>query len=173
MLISQKITDAINDQIGNEFSAFLQYVAIGSHFDAEALPELSKFFYQQADEERDHAMRFVQFVNDAGGRVTIPAIAAPKAKFASAEEAVKMSLDQELRVGEEISNLVHMAKSEKDYTTDTFLHWFVKEQLEEVASMDHLLKVVHRAGEGGLLRVEEFLARRAGKLAASPDQPPA
>jgi ferritin len=162
MLISKKINDAINQQIGNEFGASLQYVAIAAHFDEEALPQLAAHFYKQAEEERDHAMRFVKFLVEADGQVVIPAVPAPKHKFATAEEAVKLSLDWELEVTDQIHKLVDLAKKEVNYTTDNFLQWYVKEQLEEVSSMDALLKVIRRAGEGGLLRVEEWLVRKAG-----------
>jgi ferritin len=167
MLISKKINDAINQQIGNEFGASLQYVAIAVCFDQRALPRLAGHFYQQAAEERDHAMKFVKFLVDADGEVKIPAVAAPKTKFATAEEAVKMSLEWELEVTNQIHSLVALAKKENNYTTDTFLQWFVAEQLEEVSSMDNLLKVIRMAGEDGLLRVEEWLARQGGKVAGS------
>jgi ferritin len=170
MLISKKINDAINQQIGNEFGASLQYVAIAAHFDIEALPQLAAHFYKQAEEERDHAMRFVKYLIEADGRPVIPAVPAPKAKFASAEEAVKLSLDWELEVTKQINRLVEMAKKEDDYTTDTFLQWFVKEQLEEVSSMDQLLKVIQRAGEKNLLRVEEYLARKTGRKPMAEEQ---
>jgi len=171
MLISKRINDAINQQIGNEFGASLQYVAIATHFDGEALPQLAAHFYKQAEEERDHAMRFVKFLVEADGQVVIPAVKAPKNKFASAEEAVKLSLDWEVEVTDQIHKLVDLAKKEINYTTDNFLQWFVKEQLEEVSSMDNLLKVIRRAGEDGLLRVEEYLARKAGH-APMPEQEP-
>ncbi len=164
MLISKKINDAINQQTGNEFGASLQYVAIAVYFDGQALPQLAGHFYQQADEERQHAMRFVKFLVDTDAEVRIPAIGAPTMKFASAEEAVKLSLDWEIEVGQQIHKLVDIAKKEANYTTDTFLQWFVAEQLEEVSSMDNLLKVIRMAGENGLLRVEEWLARKGGKV---------
>jgi bacterioferritin B len=167
MLISKKINDAINQQIGNEFGASLQYVAIATHFDLEALPQLAAHFYQQAEEERDHAMRFVKFLVDADAMVVIPSVPAPKAKFSTAADAVKLSLDWELEVTRQINALVAMAKKENDYTTDTFLQWFVREQLEEVSSMDQLLKVIQRAGEGNLLRVEEYLARKPSNAKSS------
>jgi ferritin len=172
MLISKKINDAINQQIGNEFGAALQYVAIAAHFDSEALPQLAAHFYQQAAEERDHAMKFVKFLVDTDGKVAIPAIAAPKAAFKTAAEAVQMSLDWEIEVTKQIHVLVDLAKKETNYTTDNFLQWFVKEQLEEVSSMDQLLKVLQRAGEGGLLRVEEYLARHTGRKIGAPDAAP-
>ena len=162
MLISDKMEAAINTQIGNEFGAHLQYVSIGAHFGSESLPELSKHFFKQAAEERDHALRFVNYLVDAGAKVRIPAVPAPKSDFKTAEEAVKLSLDWEITVTKQINALVDLSITEKDHTTRNFLQWFVNEQLEEVSSMDTLLSIVRRAGESGLLFVEEYLARRGG-----------
>lgn len=163
MLTSQNIIDAINQQIGNEFSAMLQYFAIAAHFDSETLPELSSHFSKQAEEEKEHALRFIKYVTDTGARVSVPAVPAPQCQFKSAEEAVTLSLEQEKRVTNQINAIVHIAKTESDYTTDNFLQWFVEEQLEEVSSMQDLLSIVQRAGEGNLLRVEEYLSRKGGK----------
>jgi bacterioferritin B len=126
---------------------------------AEGLPELAGHFRKQAEEEKEHALRFIQFLLDAGARVEIPGVPAPQASFAAAEDGVKLSLEPEERVTAQINALVSTAKAESDYTRDNFLQWFVKEQLEEVSSMDQLLRVVQHAGEANLLRVEEFLAR--------------
>jgi ferritin len=166
MIANQKIVAAINEQMGNEFSAMLQYYAIAAHFGAEGLRELSAHFYKQAEEEKEHALRFIQFVIDTGARVKIPAVSAPQAHFEVAEDAVKLSLEQEQQVTTQINALLSMAKAESDYTADNFLQWFIKEQLEEVASMGQLLRVVQRAGEGNLLRVEEYLAREKDSGAA-------
>jgi ferritin len=170
MVVHPKVVAPINEQIGYEFSAMLQYYAIAAHFGAEALSELSGHFKKQAEEEKEHALRFVQFLVDAGARVNIPAVPAPQGHFKTAEAAVKLSLEQEERVSEQINALVSLAKAESDYTSDNFLQWFVKEQLEEVASMDQLLRVVQRAGEANLLRVEEYLAREKGHGVALPQE---
>jgi ferritin len=162
MLISKKMNAAINEQIGNEFGASLQYVAIASHFANEGLTELATLFYRQADEERDHAMRFVRYLVDAGGRVEIPGIDAPRNTFKSVEEAVKLSLDWERTVTGQINSLVELAIKESDHISHNALTWFVHEQLEEMSSMDNLLKVVQRAGEKELLYVEGYLARQRG-----------
>ena len=165
MLISKGMNEAINRQICYEFSAMLQYVAIASHFVGESLHELAAHFYRQAEEERDHAMRFIKYLLDAGGRVEINDVPAPQNKFATAEEAVKLSLDQEKKVTEQINALVEAAIKEKDYITQNALTWFVNEQLEEVSSMENLLKIVQLAGPKNLLYVEDYLARHK---AASP-----
>src|ERR1700694_5427590 len=87
------------------------------------------------------------------------AVPAPRAHFKVAEDAVKLSLEQEEQVTTQINALVSMAKAESDFTADNFLQWFIKEQLEEVVSMGQLLRVVQRAGEGNLLRGDAYLAR--------------
>jgi len=162
MLVSSKIIDAINGQIGMEFAASLQYDAIGAHFDVQSLPNLSAHFYKQSTEERGHAHRFMKFIIDAGAQVVIPAIEAPVADFKFAKDAVKLSLDQENNVTRAINDIYNLALKENDHITSIFLQWFIKEQVEEVSSMSDLLKTVERAGEGGLLFVEQFLA--SGKL---------
>jgi ferritin len=158
MLTGQKIIDAINEQIGNEFGASLQYFAIAAHFASEALPQLSQHFFQQAEEEKGHALRFIKYVVDAGGRVVIPGIDAPQSKFKTAEAAVKLSLEQEIKVTHQINALVELARLKNDYITINFLQWFLTEQLEEVSSMDNLLKILQRAGND-LLQADEYLAR--------------
>jgi ferritin len=122
VIASQKIIDAVNEQIGQEFGAMLQYYAIAAHFGAEALPELSEHFYEQAEEEKQHALRFIQFVTDTGARVEIPPALAPQADFKAAEDAVKLSLEQENTVMSQVNALVAMAKAESNYTTENFLH---------------------------------------------------
>ncbi len=159
MLISSSMNAAINEQIGREFGASLQYVAIAAHFDSESLPKLAAHFYKQAAEERDHAMKFVKYVVEAGGQVQVPAVAAPQSAFKSAEEAVALSLKWEETVTKQINALVDLAGKDNDHLTRQFLQWFVTEQLEEVSSMNILLRTVQRATESGLLLVEDYLAR--------------
>jgi ferritin len=104
-------------------------------------------------------MRFVRYVVEAGGAVAIPAIPPVKSTFASAEEAVQLSLDRELTVTKQINGLMDQAIKANDHTARNMLQWFVAEQLEEVSSMETLLRMVRRAGESGLLFVESYLAQ--------------
>jgi ferritin len=166
MLISKKVNDAINQQIGNEFGASLQYVSIATYLSEEGLIELSSFFYKQADEEREHAMRFVKFVVDSGARLKIPAIPAPRSSFKHVLESLELSLSWEREVTAQITSLYELAVKESDYVTQNFLNWFLKEQLEEVSTMDTLVKVAQRAKDN-LLFLEEFVARHGAKLRAS------
>lgn len=163
MIISKELLASLNEQVGNEFGAMLQYFAIAAHFERETLPMLAGHFHRQAEEEKEHALKFIAFIIDVGGHVEIPALPAPQAKFQFAEEAARLALAHEERVTAQINHLVAMAKDARDYTTDSFMQWFVQEQLEEVSSAQDLLSVVQRAGEGNLLRVEEYLARNGGK----------
>ena len=158
MLISKQLEEAINAQIGQEFGASLEYVSIASYFDNENLEELAAFFFRQSDEERMHALKFVQYVLDAGGQVRIPAIPAARHDFQSAEDAVEAALNWEMEVTHLINGLMDIAVQEKDYIAQSFLKWFVDEQLEEVSTMDTLLGIVRRAKDN-LLLVEEYLAR--------------
>ncbi len=166
MLASTELLDAVNRQVGNEFGASLQYVSIASYFDSQALNGLARFFYRQAEEERDHAMKLVHFVVDSGGKLDIPSIPGPKGEFSSAAEAVGLALEWEKEVTQQIYSLVDIAKRDNNYIAQRFLDWFVNEQFEEVNTMSHLLQVVDRAGEDGLLHVEEFLAREGSNFPA-------
>ncbi len=158
MLISTDFNDAINAQIGREFGASLQYINIATYFDGEALSKLAKFFYKQAEEERDHAMRFVKYVVDTGGHVAIPPIEGPKTTFATAEEAIQLSLNWEVEVTNQINNLYQMAHKGNDFAAQNFLDWYVEEQIEEVSTMENLLKIVKRAGERNLIMLEAYIS---------------
>ena len=160
MMISKETVDALNAQVGHEFGASLQYVAVSSYFSHEGLPELAHHFQLQADEERTHAMKIVQYIVDADGSLKIPSIPAPRVGFKSAEEAVQLSLDWELKVTKQFNDLMDLAIKQNEHLTRNFLEWFVNEQLEEVSSMDMLLRMIRRAGEQGLMFVESHLARK-------------
>ena len=150
--------DKLNEQIGYEFAASQQYVAIAVHYDAETLPRLAATFYQQAVEERNHAMMLVQYLLDVGEEVRIPGVAEPQVSFGDIAEPVALALDQEKRVSSQISALAGAAREEGDYMGEQFMQWFIKEQVEEVSSMSDLLAVVDRARENPMI-VEEYIAR--------------
>jgi bacterioferritin B len=154
-----RFSDAVNEQIANEFAASQQYVAIAVYYDSQTLPGLAAHFYRQAVEERNHAMMLVQYLLDADEQVAVPGIEAPKKDFPDAVEPVALALDQEKKVTEQIAGLVALAREEGDLVGEQFLHWFLREQREEVSSMSDLLAVVNRAAESNLLLAEEHLAR--------------
>ncbi len=156
-----RFSDAINAQVGNEFGASQQYVAIAVWYDAETLPGLAAHFYRQAVEERNHAMMLVQYLLDAGEPVVLPGLAAPTTSFSSPVEPVELALAQERRVTDQISNLVTIAREENDRIAEQFLQWFLKEQLEEMSTMSALLRTVERAAAVNILLAEDYLARVA------------
>jgi ferritin len=157
-MISQNLNDAINAQIGREFGASMQYLQIAAFFDSLALARAADLFFAQAEEEKEHAMKFVKYILDAGGALHIPPIDAPKASFVSAEEAVGAALKWELDVTSQVNNLMDIAVNEKDYIGRQFLDWFVSEQLEEVSKMDRLLRVVKGVGERNMYMIEAYLS---------------
>jgi ferritin len=157
-LLKQTVVEALNRQVIEEFTASNQYIAMAFYFDSETLPQLSKFFHHQADEEHLHGMKLLQYIVDAGGQPLVPATREPKNLFTSVEEAVELALNQELKVTEQINELVSLTLQENDYLSHQMLQWFVTEQLEEVSTMTDLLNVVQRAGEN-LFRVEEYLVQ--------------
>ncbi len=157
MLISPELAKAFNKQIGHEFGASLQYLAIAAHFSKRSLMLLAKLFEEQAEEEKRHAMKFVKYVQDTSGGLHIPAIPSPKASFASAEDAVQAALNWEKEVTRQITALMAQANKENDYLAQSFLQWFIDEQLEEVVKMERMLGVVKQSGERNLLMVEAYL----------------
>jgi ferritin len=149
---------ALNEQISNEFSAAMQYIGAAVYYDAETLPRLAAFFYRQAAEERSHAMMMVQYLLDVDEEVRIPDIKGQQTSYDDGVAPVRMALEQEKRVGEEIYALFELAREVKDYRAEQFMQWFVKEQVEEVALMQDVLNVVERSKDN-LLLVEDYIAR--------------
>jgi bacterioferritin B len=156
----ERFANALNEQVAYEFAASQQYVAVAVFYDSESLPQLAAHFYRQAVEERNHAMMMIQYLLDRDHAVAIPAVAQPKSDFADAAEPVRLALDQEKRVSEQCAELTKVAREEGDYLSEQFMQWFLKEQVEEVASMNDLLRTIEHAGPH-LLLVEDQLARTA------------
>lgn len=157
VLISRELAAAFNAQIGHEFGAHMQYLSIAAHFQSRHLTLLAKLFVAQAAEEKEHAMKFVNYLLDTKGGLEIPAIPAPTATFKTAEDAVHAALTWEREVTGQITALMDIAERENDYMAQSFLQWFIDEQLEEVVKMDRLLSIIRQSGEKNLLMVEAYL----------------
>ena len=170
---AQAFAQKLNEQIANEFAAHQQYVACAVYYDSQALPQLTRFFYRQALEERGHAMMMVQFLLDTGAEVTTPGVVEPRSRFADLVEPLALALDQEQRVSQQINALAATAREAGDYTSEQFVQWFIKEQIEEVATMSALLRVAERSREDAA-NIEDFLAREhPGGEAGDPTAPQA
>jgi bacterioferritin B len=172
-MAEQSFADALNEQIANEFAAQQQYIGAAVYYDAETLPRLAAFFYRQAVEERNHAMIMIQYLLDTDEEVRIPDIKSQQTRYENVAGPVKMALEQEKRVSDEIYALFKLARDSGDFRAEQFLTWFVKEQVEEVSSMTDLLNVCEQAKHSPLL-IEDFLAReQIGDEGQDPSMPPA
>jgi bacterioferritin B len=157
-MTSERFVDALNAQISREFAAAHQYTAIGAHYAAETYPQLTKFFYEQAEEEREHAMKMVNYLIDRSARVDFTEVSAPQTQFPDHIAPIQLALEQERQVTVHIADLFNVARETNDYLAEQFLHWFLEEQVEEEASMSDLLAVAERTREIPVL-LEEYLAR--------------
>lgn len=170
---ADSFVDALNEQVANEFAASHQYVAIAAHYEAETLPQLAGFFYRQAIEERGHAMMMIKYLLDTDAPVKLTAIAAPKSGFRDHIEPIRLALEQEQAVSGQISELFKVARDAGDYLSEQFVQWFLKEQVEEVATMTELLDVAERTKQIPM-QLEEYLAREnPGQQGADPSAPEA
>jgi ferritin len=167
---SAPVITTLNEQIANEFAAHQQYVAIAVYYDSQTLPQLAAFFYRQAMEERDHAMMMVQYLLDTDAPVAIPGVAAPKNDFDDVVAPIALALAQEKRVSEQINALAGIARTENDYSSEQFMQWFIKEQIEEVATMSDLLRWAERSRDT-VKDIEDYVAREQTGAAADPTAP--
>jgi len=155
---TSRFVERLNDQVGHELAAHNQYLACAIHYDAMTMPQMAAHFYAQALEERSHALMMVQYLLDTDAEIAIPAIEAPRSSFADVVAPVELALEQEKRVTAQINDLLVIAREEADFASEQFLQWFIKEQVEEVASMTDLLAVVRRNADA-LESIEEYVAR--------------
>lgn len=162
----------LNSQIGNELAAHNQYLACAVYYDAQTMPQMAAFFYDQALEEREHAMMMVQYLLDTDAEVTIPGVEAPIPTFNDMVAPVALALEQEKRVTDQISSLLKTAREEGDFASEQFMQWFIKEQVEEVATMSDLLTVVGRNLDN-VNNIEDYVAREQGAEGADPTAPKA
>lgn len=160
--MTTRFAEQLNAQIGHEFAAHHQYVAIAVHYDALTMPAMAAYFYQQALEERAHAMMMVQFLLDTDRAVSVPGTVQPESRFADIVEPVALALDQERRVTAQIHELTRTAREEGDFAAEQFMQWFIKEQVEEVAAMNDLLTVVTRAKDD-IQYIEGYAAARSSE----------
>ncbi|MBZ5736608.1 ferritin [Nocardioides mangrovi] len=169
-MAAPRFTDQLNVQIGNELAAHHQYLACAIYYDALTMPQMAAFFYAQALEERGHAMMMVQYLLDTDAQVAIPAVEAPVKEFSDVAAPVALALDQEKRVTEQINQLLRIAREEFDFASEQFMQWFIKEQVEEVATMSDLLTVVQRNLDD-VEDIEEYVAREQSGGESDPTAP--
>ncbi len=157
MAISKTLNAKLNEQIGNEFFASQTYLAIACMFEEMGLKMLAKLFRKQTEEEREHALKILDFLPTVEGTVTIGAIPQPTAKYPSVLAAIEASLEHERKVTAQFNELMTLAIKENDYAAQSFLKWFIDEQVEEVDQQIHLAQVARMAGEH-YLQLEAYVA---------------
>jgi bacterioferritin B len=155
---AERFVQALNEQVANEFAASHQYVAIGAHYEAQTLPQLARFFYAQAVEERGHAMMMIKYLLDTQAPVRLREVTGPTTGFDDHIAPIRLALEQERKVSGQIGELFAVAREEHDYLSEQFVQWFLKEQVEEEATMVELLEVAERVRDQPMT-LEEFIAR--------------
>ncbi len=138
-MISKKVELAINNQIKEEEHSSRIYLAMASWCDANGFPGAASFFYRQTQEERFHALKFIQYVNERGGHAKLQAIPEPSNKYENIIQIFKETLKHEEFITECINNLYEVAMKEKDFSTQTWLQFFITEQIEEESTVKGIL----------------------------------
>ena len=141
------IENLLNNQIKYEAMASMQYLAMASWADAAGYSGVANFFYAQSEEEREHMLKLVKFVNERGGNVVIPSLEQPKDTFDSLGALFQKFLDSEVFVTEQINAIIDACLDQKDYNTNNFMQWYVTEQLEEEATARTLLDKLNIIGD--------------------------
>ncbi|MFI2741336.1 ferritin [Zhouia sp. PK063] len=141
ILIHVEVMDLLNAQIQKEAHSSAVYLAMASWCDHNGLFNSAKFFYDQSDEEREHMLKIFKFINDNGGIAYSPSIDGVSHDYESLEEIFENALDQEIMITKSIHSIVTKCRQVQDYTTEYFLQWFIKEQMEEEQTMRKALEL--------------------------------
>jgi ferritin len=164
-MLSERMNDALNEQVKNELFASYTYLAMALAFEEMQLGVFAQRFYQQTAEERGHAEKMMRYVIDAGGKAKLLALPEPRAEYADPEEILQAALEHEKMVTGKINELVDLAEEDGDRATISFLDWYITEQVEEEKSIGDLLALVQKAGPQQLFAVQNMIAAQmaAGK----------
>jgi ferritin len=162
-LLVKTVEEAMNEQIKNEFFSAYQYLSMAAYCESENLPGFAQWMRAQSQEETEHAMKFYDFILDRNGRVSLRGIDSPVVEFGSPLEVFERALEHERKVTAMINDLYGLAVSENDYASQTFLQWFVTEQVEEeknAGDVVETLKMVGNRSEALFLLDRELGQRR-------------
>lgn len=167
---ADRFVQQLNAQIGCELASHNQYLACAVYYDALTMPQMAAFFYRQAAEERDHALMMVQYLLDTDAKVEIPPVDGVINDFENVVAPVALALEQEQRVTGQINDLYRIAREEVDFASEQFVAWFIREQVEEVATMSDLLNVVAR-NHDDVEQIEVYVARETSSARSDPTAP--
>ncbi|MBI4833177.1 MAG: ferritin [Candidatus Lindowbacteria bacterium] len=160
-MLSEKMQEALNAQTNAEFYSSYLYLSMSAYFHSINLSGFANWMRVQAQEELVHAVKFYDFVNGRNGRVVLGEVEGPPCKWKSPLAAFEHALEHEQKVTGRINSLVNLAIEERDHATNTFLQWFVNEQVEEEASANDVVQKLKLVGDGGgLFMLDRELALR-------------
>ena len=170
-MINKQIEEALNKQISAEANASHFYLAMASWAESKGFEGVSNFFYSQSDEERQHMLKLVKYVNERGGHAIVPAVQEPLKIFDCLTHVFQDFLNHEVHVSKLINDLVHICYEHRDYTTQNFLQWYVAEQIEEEALARTILDKLKLIGDdkGGLYLFDRDINQLTVTSAAAPD----
>lgn len=166
-MLNPKLEEALNKQLGAEYFSSYLYLSMAAHFEDTAMPGMAAWMRIQSQEEMMHAMKFYDFILDRNGRVTLAQIEAPQTHWSSPAEAFDDAYGHEQKITGLIDALVDLAVAEKDHATETFLQWFVTEQVEEEATVSTIVDQLRMVGDNGvaLYMIDGQLGQRAAPAA--------
>jgi ferritin len=168
-MLSDKLTSALNSQIQVEAASSQVYLAMASWAEVQGLEGVASFMYEQSDEERQHMLKLVKFVNERGGHAVVATLESPKAEFGTFSDMFQELYEHELKVSASINELVHITLEERDYATHNFLQWYVAEQIEEEAVARTILDKINLIGsdKGGLYLFDRDIQQLTVQSAAA------
>jgi len=158
-MLSKKLEKELNNQMNNEFFAEYEYLSMAAYYHAENLDGIANYFHVQAQEEHFHAMKIFHFILDKGGKVELQQIAQPDVSFKTHLEVFEKALAHEQKVTKSINDLMDDAIKENDHAVNSFLKWYVDEQVEEESSASKALgkmQIIGGKGEGLLMLDQEY-----------------
>jgi ferritin len=163
-MLGKPVQDAMNEQIKNELYSGYLYLSMAAHFESTNLPGFAHWMKFQATEEVKHAMKFFEYINERGGKVSLKAIDQPAADFKSPLDMFKMAHKHEQKVTAMIHKLYELSLKENDYPSQVMLQWFIKEQVEEEKSAEGIVEQLKMAGDSSaaLLMADRQFAQRKG-----------
>lgn len=170
-MVSKTVESALNHQILLEAESSQFYLAMASWAENQGLGGTAAFLYRHSDEERQHMLKLVRYINERGGTAVIPALRQPEPKYKGLSDVFQNLLNHEIKVTEEINKVVGICLDERDYTTHNFMQWYVSEQIEEEATARGIMDKIKLIGndKGGLYLFDRDIETLTGQSIASPN----
>ena len=146
-MLTSKIETELNNQVTLEAESSQVYLAMASWAENLGFEGVSQFMYAHSDEERQHMLKLIKFINERGGHAKVSQLSAPPTEFGSFKDMFQTLFDHEVMVSKAINDLVDVSLQEKDYATHNFLQWYVSEQIEEEALARNILDKINLIGD--------------------------